>query len=42
MKEKQEFLKEVRALDFIKADFGFQGFKHENEYEQKRIFERLR
>ena len=37
IKEKKEFLKEIRALDFMKADFQFQGYKHDREYDQQRM-----
>ena len=31
MKEKQDFLKEIHALEFIKVDFRNQGYKHDKE-----------
>ena len=37
IKEKREFLKEIHALDFIKADFRFQGYKHDREYDLPRM-----
>ena len=37
IKEKQEFLKEINALDFIRVDFQFQGFKHDKEHDLERM-----
>jgi hypothetical protein len=37
IKERQEFLKEIKALEYIKVDFGFQGLKHNKETEINRL-----
>jgi hypothetical protein len=42
MKEKQEFLKEIHALDYMKVDFRNQGYKHDVETDpdpHRRIYE---